>query len=249
MGNRIIIEVCAADINSIIAAERGGAHRIELCDNLLVGGTTPSAGMIKLAIASSNLDICVLIRPRGGDFMYNDLEFEIMKQDILMAKELGADGIVTGVLDSDGLVDIQRMQVLAEIARPMEVVFHRAFDMTSDPNKCLDQLIELKIDRLLTSGLKNTAIEGAAMIRELMDQAKGRIDIMPGSGINTENFSEIKNITKASCFHLTGRKPVSSKMNFQSDDVVLNSFSHQIDFQWLETDSNIVTDIVSLSNS
>lgn len=247
MVNEIIIEVCVADINSIIAAHRGGAQRIELCDNLTLGGTTPSSGIITQAKKSTPLDVCVMIRPRGGDFLYNELEFEIMQQDIIVAKDNGADGIVTGILTQDGLVDMVRMRKLIDIAGPMYVVFHRAFDMTSDPITALDQLVELKVQRLLTSGQKNAAIDGASLIRELVDQADGRIEIMPGSGINIDNFKELMHITKARNFHLTGRNMVKSTMEYQTNGVVLNSFSHQDDFQWLETDSKIISEIVRLS--
>jgi len=243
----IEIEVCATSIMSAMAAEIGGAKRIELCDNIAEGGTTPSAGMIKLCKQILNLDVCILLRPRGGDFLYNDIEFELMKQDIITAKELGADGIVTGILTPDGLVDMARMQQLIDLIHPMEVVFHRAFDMTSDPHKALIQLIDLKVDRLLTSGQKNTALEGASLIRKLVEQSDGRIDIMPGSGINTNNFAEIKKLIHARDFHLTGRSPVASQMEYKSDEVVLNSFGHHEDFQWLETDSDIVSEIVRQS--
>ncbi len=245
----IIIEVCATSIMSAIAAEKGGAKRIELCDNILEGGTTPSAGMIRMATEKLNLDVCVLIRPRGGDFLYNNIEFEQIKQDILIAKQLNADGVVIGILDKDGLVDMVRMEELISLAKPMQVVFHRAFDMCSEPYIVLNQLIELKVDRLLTSGQKNTAIEGAELIRELITIARGRIEIMPGSGINTENFSELIIKTGATNYHLTGRSIVRSGMDYQQNIVLLNSLNKDADYAWQETDVNIIREIVRIGNT
>ncbi len=247
LSNEIVIEVCATSLMSAIAAEKGGAKRIELCDNISEGGTTPSSGLIKLAKENLNLDVCVLIRPRGGDFLYNDYEFDLMKNDIQIAKDFGADGVVTGILDMNGEVDIKRMQELINIARPMQFVFHRAFDMCADPIFSLNQLIELNIDRLLTSGQQNKAIDGAGLIKTLIDQAEGKIDIMPGSGINTQNFIDLKNATGAKSFHLTGRSLVKGNMFFKQDKVLLNDFNHNSDYEWLETNSNIIKQIVELS--
>ena len=193
--NEITIEVCATSLDSAIAAEQGGAKRIELCDNLIEGGTTPSAGSIITARRNLKIEIYVLIRPRGGDFLYNDIEFELMKEDVIMAKKLKADGVVIGILNKDGFVDMKRTKELIKLARPMGVTFHRAFDMCADPFKTLEQLIELNVDRILTSGQKNTAIQGTELINELIKRADGRIEIMPGSGINFDNFSEIVNKT------------------------------------------------------
>ncbi len=243
----IDIEVCATSINSAIAAERGGAKRIELCDNIHEGGTTPSFANISLAQELLNIDVCVLIRPRGGDFLYNDLEFQLMKRDIEMAKGIGVTGVVIGILDKNGLVDMRRMKELLDIARPMHVVFHRAFDMAADPLIAFNQLLELGVDRLLTSGQRNTAIEGVGLIRKLVSIADRRIDIMPGSGINTVNFKDLVEKTGALDFHLTGRGIVESEMSYRSDDVVLNSFGHRDDFDRMETNPSIISEIVRLS--
>ncbi len=245
--DEIVIEVCATSIMSAIAADKGGAGRIELCDNIHEGGTTPSYGSIKMATEITNLDVCILLRPRGGDFLYTDIEFEVMKQDIRIAKELGAVGIVTGILNSKGSVDLKRMQELIDLARPMQVVFHRAFDLCSDPIFVLNQLMDLGIDRLLTSGQQNKVMDGASLIRELVNISEGRIDIMPGSGINTSNFIELVEKTGARNFHLTGRSPVFSDMQYQKEEVILNSFNHRLDFEWLETNSEIIAEIVRQS--
>lgn len=244
---KINIEVCATSVMSAIAADKGGADRIELCDNIAEGGTTPSAGTILYCTENLSLDVWILLRPRGGDFLYNEAEFELMKQDIKLAKEYGVAGIVTGVLTPDGFVDMERMQELIEVSGNMPVAFHRAFDMASDPIVVLNQLIDLNIPRLLTAGQKNTAMEGAGLIRELIEYADGRIDIMPGSGINLKNFTELYKLTGAKDFHLTGRNTVNSRMDYITDEVVLNSFGHKDDFQWLETDAGIIAEIVRLS--
>lgn len=246
--NDIIIEVCATSVDSAIAAERGGAKRIELCDNLDEGGTTPSAGTIIQARKNLSIDLCILIRPRGGDFLYNDIEFSIMKEDILMSKKLGADGVVIGMLDKDGNIDKERVNELIRIARPMQVVFHRAFDMCSDPHKAMEELIELKIDRLLTSGQKKSAIEGAQLISELNEKAAGRIEIMPGSGIKTDNFRGLIHNTNCRNFHLTGREKVNSIMDFRGTGVSLSCSKDNTDFNWMVTSEQTIREIISISN-
>ena len=244
----VIIEVCATSVMSAIAAEEGGAKRIELCDNIIEGGTTPSAGLIRMAKQKLDLDVCVLIRPRGGDFLYNDSEFDLIIQDIILAKELGADGVVVGILDSNGLVDMVRMKELINVARPMQVVFHRAFDMCLDPVICLEQIIDLGVDRLLTSGQKNRAIEGIDLIKELIVLANNRIEIMPGSGINTNNIKELLG-TGAASFHLTGRSMVDGMMNYRQNTVILNDINSNADYQWKQTNKSIIKEIVRISNS
>lgn len=154
------LEICIDSVHSAIAAQEGGAVRVELCDNLFEGGTTPSAGCIQLVRENIHIDLNVIIRPRGGDFLYSPLEFEIMKQDIKIAKQLGANGVVLGILNKDGTIDQKRTAELIALARPMTVTFHRAFDVTRDPFEALEQLIDLGVDRILTSGQENTVLEG-----------------------------------------------------------------------------------------
>src|SRR5438445_9519302 len=149
---KTIIAVCVDSVESAMAAEAGGAERVELCDNLMEGGTTPSAGAVAAARKKLEIKFHVIIRPRGGDFCYSDVEFEVMKRDVEFAKQLGADGIVIGILLPDGAIDVTRTRELIDIARPMSVTFHRAFDMTRDAFAALETLIDLGIDRILTSG-------------------------------------------------------------------------------------------------
>ncbi len=221
MNNKIKLEVCIDSVQSAINAEKGGASRVELCDNLFEGGTTPSAGAIDLARKNISIGLHVIIRPRGGDFLYSDLEFEIMKKDIQTAKELGADGVVFGILQADGTVDKERNAVLAALAAPMRTTFHRAFDMTTDPFQALEDIIALGIDRILTSGLERTVPEGVALITKLVEKAGDRIVIMPGGGIDEFNIEKIVEATGVKECHISGRKKVKSGMQFVNTRVFM----------------------------
>lgn len=217
------VEICVDSIESAIIAQESGADRIELCDNLLEGGTTPGPG--KIYSARSNLDIAfnVLIRPRGSDFLYTDTEFDIMRRDIEICGEAGADGVILGILLRDGNIDTDRTARLVELASPMKVTFHRAFDLCLDPEKGLEDIISTGAVRLLTSGQKNKAAEGAQLIASLAELAGQRIIIMPGGGINETNIAEIARTTKAREFHLTGRKTVKSDMEFRRSGIAMGS--------------------------
>lgn len=197
----IKLEVCANGLNSALAAEEGGAYRVELCDNLLEGGTTPSFGQIALAKKLLKVKVYPIIRPRGGDFIYSDLEFEIMKADIVNCKALHCDGVVFGMLTKTGRVDLERCKILIDLARPMAVAFHRAFDVSSDLYQALEDIITLGFERVLTSGSANTALEGAGMLKALINKAGGRIEVMPGSGINVDNVAALIALTGAKAVH------------------------------------------------
>ncbi len=206
------LEICANSVLSALNAQEGGADRVELCQNLEVGGTTPSLGQVWLARAGLTIGLHVLIRPRAGDFLYSDLEFLEMKSDIMFCREIKCDGVVIGMLLADGQVDSIRMAELIEQARPMQVTFHRAFDRCRDPFEALEALIGLGCDRLLTSGMKNTAGDGAATIARLVEQANGRIEVMPGSGITERNILQIAASTGATSFHSSAKVALESKM-------------------------------------
>jgi copper homeostasis protein len=208
------IEVCCFSVVSAIIAEKTGADRIELCDNYYEGGTTPSYASIKLAIKELNIPVNIIVRPRGGDFLYSDIEYELIKEDVLIAKKLNANGIVIGFLNTDGSIDIERTKEIIEIAKPMEVTFHRAFDRCKNPLDALEQLIELGVDRILTSGQKKTAIEGIDLLSELVKKANNRIIIMPGSGINDKNISKLITKTKAIEYHSSAKMFKLSKMDY-----------------------------------
>ena len=210
------LEVIAFDVESCRIAQQFGANRIELCDNPADGGTTPSYGTIKAARAITIIDLFVMIRPRGGDFLYIDDEFEAMKIDIKVCKELGCDGVVVGMLTKEGNVDVKRMSVLVNLAYPMSVTFHRAFDRSNDPFKAMEDIIKTGCERILTSGQQTTAMEGAAMINELIKKADERIIIMPGSGIKSTNIFDIAKTTNAMEFHSSARITIDSKMEFNN---------------------------------
>jgi copper homeostasis protein len=195
------LEVCANGLGSAIAAQEGGAFRVELCDNLIEGGTTPSYGQIAVAKKQLNIEIWPIIRPRGGNFIYSDLEFEVMKQDILNCKELGCDGVVVGLLNKDNTVDEERCRIVIALANPMPVAFHRAFDVSSDLFQAMEVIISLGFVRILSSGGKDTALLGVTNLQALIKQANGRIELMPGAGVNVSNAAQILEITGASSIH------------------------------------------------
>lgn len=199
------LEVIAFNIESCIAAQDAGANRIELCDNPDEGGTTPSYSFIKAARNVLNIDLFVMIRPRGGDFLYSQEEFDIMKDDVAICKELGVDGIVTGILTKEGKVDTEKCREIVELAYPMYCTFHRAFDRVADPVESMEVLINIGFERMLTSGLQPKASDGAKIIASLIKQSEGRIIVMPGSGINSTNILEIAESTGAHEFHTSAR--------------------------------------------
>ena len=208
------VEVCAETVESALTAERGGAYRVEFCDNLAEGGTTPSAGQIVEARKHLNIKLYPIIRPRGGDFLYTDLEFEIMRRDVEFCGEAGCDGVVIGMLRADGSVDMERCRELVAIAHRfgMGVTFHRAFDVAADRRQALEDIIALGCERVLTSGGAATAIEGSEELAELMKQAAGRIVIMPGSGVTPENAHRILEKTGCTEIHGTFRSRCGSLM-------------------------------------
>jgi len=229
----MIIEACVNSSISAIEAQKGGADRVELCENLHDGGTTPSAGTIRIARKNLHIGLYVMIRPRGGDFLYSDDEFEIMKEDIKVAKEIGADGVVFGILKPDGTIDSERMKTLVDLARPMGITCHRAFDMTTDPFQAMEDLINLGIDRILSSGQQKTAPEGAYLIRDLIHKSNGRIIIMPGSGVKEDNVENLICDTGATEVHIHLEKQQPSRMMFKQPDVFMGNpgqseFEHTI---------------------
>ena len=192
----MIIEVCAESYEYAMKAEKAGADRIELCKDLHLDGLTPDYESAKKTIDSLNIPVFILIRPREGDFIYSNEEFELMKRDIIKFKEMGCKGIVSGVLNDDNSVDVKRTKDLIELSRPLEFTFHRAFDIVSDPLKEIEILIRLGVDRILTSGQKNKATEGLYLLEKLNNISKKRIVIMPGSGISNTNFKKFNSFNE-----------------------------------------------------
>ena len=217
----MILEVCIESTESAINAEAGGANRVELCDNLMEGGTTPSFGMIALTLARVSIPVMMMIRPRGGDFLYTDLEYEIMRRDIEEAKRLGVHGVVFGLLTADGKIDKERTAKLIEAAHPLRVTFHRAFDMTIDPFEALEDLIELGVDRILTSGQEPSTDKGINLITALVKRARDRVIILPGCGIKEDNIRELVSKTGVQECHVTGKHQIPSEMTYTNPRVFM----------------------------
>ncbi|MGE5108044.1 MAG: copper homeostasis protein CutC [Sphingobacteriales bacterium] len=214
-----ILEVIGFNIESCIAAQTSGAHRIELCDNPGEGGTTPSCGFIKAAREKLQIDLFPMIRPRGGDFLFTDGEFEIMCEDVKICKSMMCDGIVIGMLNADGTIDKKRCARLIELAYPMGVTFHRAFDRTRDAFESLETLIDIGCERVLTSGLKPNVNEGMHLLKALVEKADERIIIMPGAGVRSSNIKELAVTTGAREFHSSARIQTDSRMNYLNEEM------------------------------
>lgn len=218
-----LLEICAGSVKSAIAARDGGAERIELCAALEIGGVTPSAGVITEARKVEGLVLNVIIRPRGGDFLYNGYEVACMEKDICTCKRLGADGVVIGALTAEGDIDTATCKRLIAAADGMSITFHRAFDMCRNPKEALEQLISLGCHRVLTSGQAATAEAGIPLLKELVEQANGRIIIMPGCGVNSGNAANILHATGAGEIHASARKSVGSGMLFRHRGVSMGN--------------------------
>jgi copper homeostasis protein len=232
-----IIEICANSAQSCVEAEAGGATRVELCAGIPEGGTTPSYGEICTAKSlTSTIAIHVIIRPRGGDFLYTQAEIQSMHHDIEMAKWLGVQGVVFGCLTKDGDMDVALMKELADAAAPLSITCHRAFDVCRDPSTALEQLIDVGCHRVLTSGRMKDAVKGIPVIAGLVRQAAGRIIIMPGCGVREDNIARIEAETKATEFHTSARSVLYSRMVYRNEDVPMGSMAVASEFEILQTD-------------
>lgn len=245
----INLEVCANSVASALAAQEGGAVRVELCENLREGGTTPSYGQIMMARKLLNIKLYVLIRPRKGDFLYTDLEFDIMKADVDFCIKTGCDGIVIGLLTADGHVDKKRCGELVGMAKQggLGVTFHRAFDMCADPAKALEDITDTGFERILTSGGKSTAIEGVNAIAHWVEKAAGRISIMPGGGMNEQTVYDIVHFTGVKEIHSSARKSVKSRMEYRNDHVIMG-YGEADEYDYDVTDVARVKQIIRLAN-
>lgn len=223
--NGLVFEVCVDSIESALAAQAGGAQRVELCADLVEGGLTPSLGMLRTARTALEIRLNVLVRPRGGDFCYTEWEFAAMREDVLAAQSAGADGVVLGLLLPDGQVDRERTAALAALAqrgpRPLSVTFHRAIDVCRDAGEALEVLAALGIDRVLTSGRAASAPEGAAQIAALVRQSAGRVAIMPGGGVTAANVRALLEATGAREVHFSARAPFDSLMQYRREGVFM----------------------------
>lgn len=245
MNKNISVEICVNSVESAVAAQNGGADRVELCDNLLEGGTTPSAGSIEIARRLLNIKLHVIIRPRGGDFLYSDTEFEIMKRDIETAKSLGADGLVFGILDENGDIDKVRTQELIELACPLTVTIHRAFDVCRDAFQALEDLISLGVDYVLTSGQEATAIEGADLIAELVRRADDRIKILACGNLNERNIAKFIEKTNVKEVHFTGFGEVESQMKYRNNQVFMGGTLRPPEYSRDVTNAQIVSKVIN----
>jgi copper homeostasis protein len=223
MRKSVTLEICADSAESALAAQKGGAHRIELCSGLVEGGTTPSSGLIATVRSKVSIPISVMIRPRGGDFCYGTDDFEAMERDVDTAKHLGAEGVVFGILREDGQVDVERTQQLVDRARPLKVTFHRAFDMSRDLKEAFEALIAAGVDRLLTSGGEQRVEDGAARVRELSDVAAGRIVIMAGGGITESNAHRVIAATGVCELHARAAVTTGSPMHHHNEKISMGA--------------------------
>ncbi len=239
------IEICVDSVESCINAEKGGADRLELCGNMFEGGTTPSYGVLQLAREMVSKPIYAMVRPRGGDFCYNDIEFEIMKREIKLMKELKIDGIVFGILTKEGKVDKERCSKLLDLWGTNKATFHRAIDVSSNLNEACEDIISLGFERILTSGGEANVMSGIIKLKELVEKYNDKIIIMPGSGINERNIEYINDTIKANEYHMTANKTVESVMQYINENVFMGASLRPPEFSVKYTDENKVKNIKS----
>jgi copper homeostasis protein len=234
------IEIVVYNIESALRAQEGGADRIELCDNPAEGGTTPSFGTIEAVRQNVNMDVYVMIRPRGGDFHYSNYEFHCMKRDIDQCQKISVDGVVFGILNADGTLDKKRCKELIDRARPLRVTCHRAFDMTSDPFQTLEDCIEVGFHRILTAGHQTTALKGVDLIAQLIAKANGRIAIMPGSGVNENTVEKLVQTTRATEIHFSATAFRDSAMQYRNQAIAGMGSDEGAEFKYRTVDPDRV---------
>jgi copper homeostasis protein len=235
-----LIEICVEGIDGLAAAQAAGADRVELCASLLEGGLTPSMGVIKQALAIAMIPFHVIIRPRGGDFLYSELEFITMLDDVRACRDLGVAGVVFGCLTKDGRIDEARMKELTDAARPMKVTCHRAFDMTRDPEEAIEALVRAGVDRVLTSGQRDTAVEGIDILKRTHDAARGRIVIMACGALDEANIADVLQRSEADELHFAALTTIASGMSFRNPNVGKGGTAIEREFEVTLTDPNAV---------
>lgn len=243
----MVLEVCVDSLASALAAERGGADRIELCSDLLEGGITPSAGLLTTIREQIKIDIYAMVRPRGGDFCYDEGELQVMRSEIAYLRALGANGLVFGLLKEDGKVDVARTRELIELARPLPVTFHRAIDMTPDPLAALEAVIETGADRVLTSGGAPKAMEGAETLSAMQKSAKGQIEMIAASGLRPNNLLQLAEKTGLREFHASLRRPIASRSIYRKLELTMGEFAERefIQFQTSEAEVRAMVEVLS----
>lgn len=240
------LEVCCYSVESALLAAEAGAHRIELCQGPLEGGTTPSWAAIRACVERVHLPLQVMVRPRGGDFLYSEVEYQVMLADIEAIKDLGVQGVVVGFLTRDGDIDTTRVRQVVELASPLEVTFHRAFDMAREPMRAMDQLIDAGVNRILTSGGRNRAVDATERIRSLLQRAKNDVVVMPGSGLNDQNLRAFIEATGAREVHASALMRVPSRMTFRNDDVGMRAERVGADYESVSVDARMVRAMVNI---
>jgi copper homeostasis protein len=236
----MLLEICCGSIDDALQAQAGGADRIELCSALFLGGLTPSLGTLKYAREQLTIPIIAMVRPRGGGFCYTDAEFASMERDAEAAIGNGADGVVFGILESDGNIDLHRTRRIRDIIGDRQAVFHRAFDVTPDPFRALDQLVDIGVTRILTSGQQDTVPEGADLIRKLNEYARGRIEVLPGGGIKPFNLPDVIARTGCTQVHLTAFKTAIDPSTRQRPQVTFGGALYPTEDSFLMTDAELV---------
>ena len=235
-----LIEVCVEGIDGLAAAQAAGADRVELCASLLEGGLTPSLGVVRASLEIATIPFHVIIRPRVGDFLYSELEYKTMLEDVTACRELGVAGVVIGCLTADGRIDEARVAELTQAARPLAVTCHRAFDMTRDPVEAIEALVRCGIDRVLTSGQRNSATEGVDTLRRVHDAARGRIKIMACGELDAGNIADVVRRSEADEFHFAAPTTISSGMAFRNPHVGMGGTELDREFQLTLTDPDAV---------
>jgi copper homeostasis protein len=235
-----LIEICVEGIDGFAAAQAAGADRVELCASLLEGGLTPSMGVVRQTLAIAKIPFHVIIRPRGGDFLYSELEYQTMLDDVRACRELGVAGVVFGCLTADGRIDEARMTELTNTARPMKVTCHRAFDMTRDAEEAIEALIRSGVDRVLTSGQRDTALEGLAILKRTHDAARGRIKIMACGALDETNIAAVLKGSAADELHFASPRTIPSGMTFRNPNVGMGGTALEREFEVTLTDTDAV---------
>lgn len=236
----VTVEICVEGVDGLVAAQQAGADRVELCASLLEGGITPSLGMVRAALAVAKIPFHVIIRPRGGDFLYSELEFQSMLDDVKAMKELGVAGIVIGCLTAEGTIDEARTKALVDAAKPMKVTNHRAFDMTRDVNEAIEALVRCGVDRVLTSGQADTAEDGVPAMIRTVAAARGRIRIMACGGLDAGNIAGIYSSTHVDDVHFAAPKQVDSGMRYRNIGVTMGGEEAEAEFALTVTDPEMV---------
>jgi copper homeostasis protein len=244
-----LIELCVEGIDGFLAAQEAGADRVELCASLVEGGLTPSLATIRAAVKAANIPVHVIIRPRGGDFLYSQTEFETMVEDIRALRSEGVSGVVIGCLTPEGKIDETRTKTLVEAARPMSVTCHRAFDMTSNAAEALEALIRCGVDRVLTSGQRDTALEGLAILKAANEQAAGRITIMGCGALDADNIRQVRDGAGLAELHFAALKTLPSGMAFRNPHVGMGGTEKDREYELTLTDKDAVRATIAAAKS